>query len=108
MVYSVLPGKVTVVFLSATNKLWPGKIGEMKKGGFHMAINTGISIIPVGVSGAFDFKPKNRWWFRPVPITINIGNAISPSIYSELGIDGLINKVGQAIKTLSGGTNEAE
>ena len=73
-----------------------------------MAINTGISIIPVGVSGAFDFKPKNRWWFRPGPITINIGDAINPSIYGELGIDGLRSLVGQALQTLSGSTNEAE
>ena len=73
-----------------------------------MAINTGISIIPVGISGAFNFKPKNRWWFRPAPITISIGDAINPNIYGELGVDGLKNMVGQALKTLSGGINETE
>ena len=104
----VLKQNIHIGILPEGTRTLNGSLGPLKKGGFHMAINTGTSIIPVGVSGAFDFKPKNRWWFRPVPITINIGNAISPSIYSELGIDGLINKVGQAIKTLSGGTNEAE
>ena len=62
----------------------------------------------LAVSGAYDFKPKNRWWFRPGPITINIGDAISPNLYSELGIDGLKNKVGEALKTLSGGTYEVK
>ena len=85
-----------------------GNLSQLKKGGFHMAINTGISIIPVGVSGAFDFKPKNRWWFRPGPITVNIGDAINPNIYGELGIDGLKNKVGQALKALLGTTTEVE
>ena len=68
-----------------------------------MAINTGTSIIPVGVDGAFDFKPKIRWWFRPGAITINIGDAINPNIYDELGIDGLKNRVERELKTLSGG-----
>ena len=67
-----------------------------------MAINAGISIIPVGVSGAFDFKPKNRWWTRPVPITINIGEAIKTTTYNKLGLEGLKNIVSKQLKELSG------
>ena len=104
----VLKKGVHIGILPEGTRTVDGNIGDMKKGGFHMAINTGISIIPVGISGAFDFKPKNRWWFRPGPIAVNIGDAINPNIYGELGIDGLKNKVGQALKTLSGGINEAE
>lgn len=104
----VLKQNIHIGILPEGTRTLNGSLGPLKKGGFHMAINTETSIIPVGVSGAFDFKPKNRWWFRPGPITINIGRAISPSIYSKLGIDGLINKVGQSIKTLSEGINEAE
>ena len=104
----VLKQNIHIGILPEGTRTLSGSIGPLKKGGFHMAINTETSIIPVGISGAFDFKPKNRWWLRPGPITINIGTAINPNIYGELGIDGLINKVGQTIKTLSGGANEAE
>ena len=104
----VLKQNIHIGILPEGTRTLNGSLGPLKKGGFHMAINTGTSIIPVGVSGAFDFKPKNRWWFRPGPITINIGDAINPNIYGELGIDGLKNKVAEALKTLSGGTNEAE
>ena len=104
----VLKKGVHIGILPEGTRTVDGNIGDMKKGGFHMAINTGISIIPVGVSGAFNFKPKNRWWFRPGPIHINIGDAINPNIYSNLGVDGLINKVEQTIKTLSGEANEFE
>jgi len=85
-----------------------GQLCPLKKGGFHMAINTQTSIIPVGVSGAFDVKPKNRWWFRPGPIIINIGEAISPNIYDSIGIDGLINKVGKTLEKLSGSAYETK
>ena len=46
-----------------------GTLNEFKKGGFHMAINTGAKILPVIVQGLYHIKPKNRW-------TINKGVAI--------------------------------
>ena len=104
----VLKKGVHIGILPEGTRTVDGTVRDMKKGGFHMAINTGISIIPVGVSGAFDFKPKNRWWFRPGAIAINIGDAINPNIYDELGIDGLKNRVERELKTLSGGIHEVK
>ena len=75
---------------------------DFKKGGFHMAINTNTAIIPVGVSGAYNFKPKDRWWMMSGPISVNIGTPTNISEYSDLGVDGLKNKVELAIKELSG------
>ena len=83
-----------------------GKIQPFKKGGFHMAINTKSSIVPVGISGAFVFKPKNRWWLRPSRITINIGKPISYAEYKYLGVDGLKDCVESKIKYLSGEHHE--
>ena len=71
-----------------------------------MAINTKTPIIPVGISGAFEFKPKNRWWMKPGPVTINIGNPISINDYTALGVEGLSTKVEKLLKSLSGETNE--
>ena len=71
-----------------------------------MAINTNTPIIPVGVSGAFKFKPKNRWWMKPCPVTINIGDPISVDDYTMLGVDGVSTKVENLLKSLSGETNE--
>ena len=81
---------------------------EFKKGGFHMAINTNTAIIPVGVSGAYDFKPKDRWWMISGPISINIGTHTNVSEYSGLGVNGLKNKVELAIKELSGESYEVK
>ena len=71
-----------------------------------MAINTNTPIIPVGVSGAFEFKPKNRWWMKPGLVTVNIGDPISINDYTALGVDGLSTKVEKLLKSLSGETNE--
>ena len=102
----VLKKGVHIGILPEGTRTIDGNIGEMKKGGFHMAINTGISIIPVGVSGAFDFKPKNRWWTKPVPIVINIGETINTDTYDELGLEGLMGVVEKKLQQLSGGQYE--
>ena len=73
---SVLKGGVHIGILPEGSRTITGKMRPLKKGGFHMAINTNTPIIPVGISGAFSFKPKNRWWLKPGVITINIGENI--------------------------------
>ena len=71
-----------------------------------MAENTKTSIVPVGISGAFRFKPKTRWWLRPGAITINIGDPINHKEYENLGIDGLLKRVESKLKILSGENHE--
>ena len=102
----VLKQGIHIGILPEGTRTLDGKIKPLKKGGFHMAINTNTPIIPVGVSGAFDFKPKNRWWMRPGLVTVNIGDPISINDYTTLGVDGLSTKVEKLLKSLSGETNE--
>ena len=98
----VLTQNIHIGILPEGTRTLNGRLGPLKKGGFHMAINTKTPIVPVGVSGAFNFKPKNRWWIRPTPITISVGDTIKANAYDELGIDGLKNVVEEKLKLLSG------
>ena len=103
---NVLKQGIHIGILPEGTRTLDGKIKPLKKGGFHMAINTNTPIVPVGVSGAFDFKPKNRWWMRPGLVTVNIGDPISINDYTALGVDGLSTKVEKLLKNLSGEANE--
>ena len=102
----VLNDGIHIGILPEGSRTTTGKMRPLKKGGFHMAINTKTSIIPVGISGAFNFKPKNRWWFKPGSITINIGDPIHPEEYTRLGINGLSGRVEEKLKYLSGEHHE--
>ena len=105
---NVLKQGIHIGILPEGTRTLDGKMKEFKKGGFHMAINTNTAIVPVGVSGAYNFKPKDRWWMKPGPISIAIGAPTSVSEYSELGVDGLKNEVEKIIKKLSGGSYEVK
>ena len=103
---AVLKGGVHIGILPEGSRTTTGKMRPLKKGGFHMAMNTSTSIVPVGISGAFTFKPKNRWWLMPGSITIKIGEPVNHDDYEDLGLDGLLSRVESKIKYLSGENNE--
>ena len=66
-----------MVILPEGTRTLDGKLQPFKKGGFHMAINTKTSILPIAVKGLFQIKPKNRWSISPQQATMIIGNPIT-------------------------------
>ena len=53
-----------------------GNLSQFKKGGFHMAVNTQTSIVPITVHGLFNIKPKTRWTLYPGKVTLTIHKPI--------------------------------
>ena len=67
-----------------------------------MAINTKAPILPIGSKGAFEFKPKNRWYIKPGLVELNVGEIIEPDQYESLGVNGLVIEVRNQMKKLTG------
>ena len=91
-----------VIILPEGTRTVSGKIKRFKKGGFHMAINTKAPILPIGSKGAFEFKPKNRWYIKPGLVELNVGEIIEPDQYESLGVNGLVIEVRNQMKKLTG------
>ena len=83
--------KYHVVIFPEGTRTTDGKLQKFKKGGFHMAINTQVPIIPIAVKGGFNYKPKTRWYIKPSIIDIEVGNPIDVSKYNANDIDSLID-----------------
>ena len=77
-----------------------GKLKPLKKGGFHMAINTKTPILPIGAILPFNYKPKNRWYIKPSIIDVYIGKPTDVNQYDELGIHGLMDHIEKELKIL--------
>jgi 1-acyl-sn-glycerol-3-phosphate acyltransferase len=54
-----------------------GRIGKLKKGGFHLAIETGAPIVPVAVRGTLQILPRGTRIMRSgQPVSVQIGRPI--------------------------------
>ena len=62
-------------------------MGVFKKGAFHIAKNTGITIVPIALIGAFEAKRKNDWKLMPGIITTRFGKPIAKEEYENLSIE---------------------
>jgi 1-acyl-sn-glycerol-3-phosphate acyltransferase len=79
-----------------------GKLGLFKKGPFHLAKNSGATIIPVGLSGGFEAKKKTDWRIRPGMLSIKFGKPIYKQHYSKMSIDELSENVrNQVLKLIT-------
>jgi 1-acyl-sn-glycerol-3-phosphate acyltransferase len=77
-----------------------GKLGPLKKGGFHMALNTHAPILPIGIIGAFQVKSKNSWLLHPGEITVNIGKPILPEQYHYMTLEQAMDEVRRQLLAL--------
>jgi 1-acyl-sn-glycerol-3-phosphate acyltransferase len=54
-----------------------GRIGKLKKGGFHLALGTGAPIVPVAIRGTIDMLPRgSRVMHRGCRVVVSIGQPI--------------------------------
>ena len=77
-----------------------GKINEFKKGPFHVAFNTGVTIIPVALKGAYNAQNKNDWRINPGKIQTVFGSPIEKKDYEKMDIDTLSNRVKREIQKM--------
>ena len=74
-----------------------GKIRPFKKGGFVMAIDSGVPIVPVVITGTRSIMPKGRFRVYPGHVSMVIHKPIETSIYTPETKDGLMEKVRRVI-----------
>ncbi len=70
-----------------------GKLGRFKKGGFFMAIETGLDILPVVERGAFAIIRKGSLLVRPGRVEIAIEPAVATAGLSKENVDELVERV---------------
>jgi len=74
-------GTSLLIYAEGTRSL-DGKLLPFKKGGFVLAIQAGIPIIPITIRGSREILPKGSLRIRPGTIQVEIGEPIDPARYT--------------------------
>jgi len=71
-----------LVFIEGTRSA-DGRLLPFKKGPFHLAIDSGVSIIPVTLLGTFEAWPKTRFALRPGTATVIFHPPVDPRRHAD-------------------------
>jgi 1-acyl-sn-glycerol-3-phosphate acyltransferase len=88
---------VSVLIFPEGTRSRDDKIRPFKKGGFVMAIDSGVPIVPVVITGTRSIMPKGRFRVYPGHVSMVIHKPIETSIYTPETKDGLMEKVRRVI-----------
>lgn len=71
--------RLTVVMFPEGTRSPDGRLQPFHKGAFVLGIQTGVDLVPVGISGSRAIMPKGSFLVRPGEVVIRIGDPIRSS-----------------------------
>lgn len=83
-----------IIFPEGTRSV-DGRLLPFKKGPFHLAMESGVSVVPVTLLGTFECWPKTRFALRPGTATVIFHPPIDPHAFTDR--DALTKAVSDAI-----------
>ena len=95
--------KGTSIFLfpegtrATTDELLP-----FERGGFLMAMKSGLPIVPVGIRGTRAIQHKGNWAIRPGKVTVSFGAPLDPAAYGIRRKNELIHEVRRQVAEMAG------
>ncbi|MGW6189790.1 lysophospholipid acyltransferase family protein [Bacillus cereus] len=76
-------GHSIVIFPEGTRSKG-GEISEFKAGSFHLAVKSGVSILPVTLDGTYKMFEANGNRMKPAHATLTISKPITPEEYASM------------------------
>ncbi len=93
-------GGVSFVIMPEGTRSRDRTLLPFKKGGFHLAIDTGLPILPVGIVGSERLMPKGKWWILPGAIHVGVRPPIEVAGQSKKRLEELVERVRAEIRSV--------
>ena len=93
---------VSVLFFPEGTRSHDGVVKPFKRGAFQLALDAGVDILPMGISGTLNALPKGTWKFSDEYVTMRIlvGEPISTAGKTDKDMDQLIDEARHAVVDL--------
>ncbi len=89
----IIRNGVSVIIFPEGTRSRTHNIQPFKKGGFYLAVDSGISIVPIIIHGTDRIMPTKKISIKPGNVTLEITKPIKSSNYSRKTKDDLMKKV---------------
>jgi 1-acyl-sn-glycerol-3-phosphate acyltransferase len=94
-------GQSVVIFPEGT-RTRDGRLLPFKKGGFHLAMDSGVDIVPVAIKGSREIMPRGAALIRAGRVTVEVGEPIPTAGLTNGDRDALIAKVHRRVAEMLG------
>ncbi|OQX27003.1 MAG: hypothetical protein BWK80_07580 [Desulfobacteraceae bacterium IS3] len=93
----IIRNGVSVLIFPEGTRSKDGNIAPFKKGGFLLAVDSGVPIVPIIICGTREIMSKNRLLIKPGNVTVEIRKPIETSLYTRKNKNDLMKTVRQII-----------
>jgi 1-acyl-sn-glycerol-3-phosphate acyltransferase len=97
--------EILIVYAEGT-RTRTGVIGPFKKGGFHLAVETGVEIIPFTQVGAFNIMRHGTWFMQPGKYELVLHPPVNPADYGRERLDQLVEDVRNTVLSVYDGPQD--
>ena len=94
-------GQSVVIFPEGT-RTRDGRLMAFKKGGFHLALESGAEIVPVAIHGSRALMPRGAALIRPGTVRVEIGAPVSTAGLTAADREALASRVRGTIAAMLG------
>jgi 1-acyl-sn-glycerol-3-phosphate acyltransferase len=94
---AALRGNNSVLIYVEGTRSKDGKLQPLKKGGFHIALQSGLPIVPVRISGSHDIVPSGSLRVQPGHVVVEMFDPIPTEGKTEADVPELMARVRDAL-----------
>lgn len=93
LVDAVETDQKSIVIAPEGTRSYSKKLGPFKKGAFHLALQTGVPVVPIVIHNAIDVQPNGMYLMRPATVKVDILSPVDTTGWKRATLNDHVREV---------------